>query len=792
MSIQSHSRCIDVLVCPSSSLKKRWKGENELDEKKRNPFTAINIKYGPTFINSSLPGKGFFFFNNGSKSSLKSILSLNKYPRNDMSMSFWMRWVNDTQREPSPFSMNFKTGNTFSMINLRNISFSVNDQLLFSGVSIPDEQWHHLVLMKSNTQFEFLLDGVSVFNSSLNSNFIFPSMSSLTFGERVCSQCNSSKDFFHGEMDEIFIFKRKLTNFESKTLFQKDIFCYDKSSKDLQVCSGKGSCVEPDVCQCQSGYSGYNCEILNQCNGNTVLDPLYCNGNGNCSDNNMCQCNPGFHGDNCQHLNLCNGMNYFNSSSCNKRGKCLFSNKCQCNLGYTGEDCEFKLKYFPLTCSSSGCIATSSLSFLSNGHRFISGVVSVYVDQTDFSSFNQFVEYIKLNNQVIKNRCDPGLSNQCGSLRYPCLEEYKVTSEPFNISGKISSGVVANPCNQQLFSANVSLGYLEKLNYCFSKEGNASNVCSSHGKCVKDDQCLCDAGYTGIQCESTIQCFSISTFNASVCSGKGKCISQDVCQCNQAGFYGKDCGLFNCFGTSRNESNVCSSHGQCTGINQCTCLPSFEGVQCEYPKSNLTQKNFTTTLTCSGVGCLASGELKLNLKKDSILSNVFLDVFVEQVNFNHPTKYIEWISVNNLKILENCRPVMNEKVCGAYFSCLSGVNLLKEFPELSPLTSIQLGVKLSNNVTDLCSNGMSVVVNMDYTEKREIVPPISFGSPFDFYPIFILVVVASLVLILGVLFVVLLIFSTLYYFISYRMSHPPGEKLGNENEPKQEMEMKEY
>jgi hypothetical protein len=47
-------------------------------------------------------------------------------------------------------------------------------------------------------------------------------------------------------------------------------------------------------------------------------------------------------------------------------------------------------------------------------------------------------------------------------------------------------------------------------------------------------------------------------------------------------------------------------------------------------------------------------------------------------------------------------------------------------------------------------------------------------------------------LILGVLFFVLLIFSTLYYFISYRMSHPPGEKLGNENEPKQEIEMKEY
>src|SRR5690606_7596190 len=72
-----------------------------------------------------------------------------------------------------------------------------------------------------------------------------------------------------------------------------------------------------------------------------------------------------------------------------------------------------------------------------------------------------------------------------------------------------------------------------------------NEVCSGHGKCVNWNQCACDEGYYGSECQfssSSTICFGKESTDPTVCSGNGTCIANDTCSCNEE-YYGQECEL---------------------------------------------------------------------------------------------------------------------------------------------------------------------------------------------------------------------------------------------------------
>ena len=74
---------------------------------------------------------------------------------------------------------------------------------------------------------------------------------------------------------------------------------------------------------------------------------------------------------------------------------------------------------------------------------------------------------------------------------------------------------------------------------CFGLLNTDPNVCSGHGSCVAEDTCVCELGYSGMQCESTT-CFGLSSSDPNVCSGHGTCVALDTCVC-EASYSGSEC-----------------------------------------------------------------------------------------------------------------------------------------------------------------------------------------------------------------------------------------------------------
>ncbi|KAG2394167.1 hypothetical protein C9374_003931 [Naegleria lovaniensis] len=61
---------------------------------------------------------------------------------------------------------------------------------------------------------------------------------------------------------------------------------------------------------------------------------------------------------------------------------------------------------------------------------------------------------------------------------------------------------------------------------------NISNVCSGRGTCINNDDCSCNSGYMGNNCESRLACNGLLPTDPNVCSANGKCIAIDSCVCN--------------------------------------------------------------------------------------------------------------------------------------------------------------------------------------------------------------------------------------------------------------------
>jgi len=155
-----------------------------------------------------------------------------------------------------------------------------------------------------------------------------------------------------------------------------------------------GKCVENNKCQCNTGWSGANCDVpvcnpicnplkgkcasvnnVNQCQCNAgstgptcdlpTCTPA-CAVNGICSSINKCTCRNGWTGAQCTVPPVCYTLKATNPLVCSAHGSCIGLNRCKCRPGFYGLKCQslhvcWTLKTTnPLACSGNGtCIGTN-------------------------------------------------------------------------------------------------------------------------------------------------------------------------------------------------------------------------------------------------------------------------------------------------------------------------------------------------------------------------------------------------------------------------------------------------
>ncbi|KAK7084763.1 hypothetical protein SK128_016635, partial [Halocaridina rubra] len=105
-------------------------------------------------------------------------------------------------------------------------------------------------------------------------------------------------------------------------------------------CRNGGTCLDTGddqfVCQCPSGYTGQYCEISGQ-----SCSDRPCGNGATCVDTSMgyqCKCRPGYEGANCERA-----VNECASDPCLNGGSCVDEHdgfQCVCHVGYTGSRCQ--------------------------------------------------------------------------------------------------------------------------------------------------------------------------------------------------------------------------------------------------------------------------------------------------------------------------------------------------------------------------------------------------------------------------------------------------------------------
>ena len=128
---------------------------------------------------------------------------------------------------------------------------------------------------------------------------------------------------------------------------------------------------------------------------------------------------------------------------------------------------------------------------------------------------------------------------------------------------------------------------------CNEIDNCGSVTCSGHGKCVDGVNsfiCNCDPGFTGVECQDSINDCIEQGVN---CSGNGKCMdgmNTFSCSCDP-GFTGELCqtNIDDCVGVN------CSGNGVCVDdVNSftCQCSPGFSETMCTKGMLNYVYRSY--------------------------------------------------------------------------------------------------------------------------------------------------------------------------------------------------------
>eukprot|EP00808_Paulinella_micropora_P022825 g77586.t1 len=323
------------------------------------------------------------------------------------------------------------------------------------------------------------------------------------------------------------------------------------------MCSHRGSC-EKGVCACQEGYSGSDCSL--NC-------PAVCLEHGTCLDGH-CDCHEGYTGTWCEET-ACTSAE--GGVECSGHGLCL-QDVCYCELGWAGELCEVKV--CPNQCSGKGlcvdghCVCqpgSDEASFLweegnhiSPQHLHLSDLTYQQLDQALLSS--------------LPNLTPIGLA--CESVR--CASD----------CGQ------GGWCDQQSGACLCRAGYAGFRHFdCAYKLCDSATVCSGHGVCVGDQECVCDPGQA-ISSSANLQVGWTGGWIGSNCSqplcpnncsqdlAQGVCTARG-CHCSK-GFWGADCFKKECPHTFVGAQYLrCGGEerGSCYA-GRCACWPRWTGAAC--------------------------------------------------------------------------------------------------------------------------------------------------------------------------------------------------------------------
>ncbi|PAV61443.1 hypothetical protein WR25_01780 [Diploscapter pachys] len=322
----------------------------------------------------------------------------------------------------------------------------------------------------------------------------------------------------------------------------------------LNYCSGKGQCVD-NICICNMGYIGFNCsipigcecsehgvcDIFNRCNclegwtGKNCSTPICrnnCTNNGKCIDRNKCECNPGWKGEFCDepycHESTCDhghceGPNCVcdrdwigsrchipKCSNCSLNGYCTAPERCSCFEGFGGKDCSI--------CSLTSCQACDfdcdhgtcdSITKTCTCHNKWSGGACDLCPQGNCVQTSR-VFYIQPS---AAERQDVNAVVNVYGIEFPITNDhvYSCIYGATVIKGqRITSGLVRCPVPSNMTSgrhifaiapgsSQLSIETMDKNTIHFTfYDGCIESLCK--GTCL-GPQCLCQNGYSGINCE---------------------------------------------------------------------------------------------------------------------------------------------------------------------------------------------------------------------------------------------------------------------------------------------------
>ncbi len=120
-------------------------------------------------------------------------------------------------------------------------------------------------------------------------------------------------------------------------------YCYDIKANDKSVCSGHGSCIGVDECKCNRWeWMGADCSITH-CFDTMSNETYACSGHGSCIGLDECECDDGWMGLDCSITHCFGFTSNLPDRVCSGKGKCARHNKCHCVDGFGGNKCQIRL-----------------------------------------------------------------------------------------------------------------------------------------------------------------------------------------------------------------------------------------------------------------------------------------------------------------------------------------------------------------------------------------------------------------------------------------------------------------
>eukprot|EP01080_Neovahlkampfia_damariscottae_P010768 gene10768-3387_t len=165
------------------------------------------------------------------------------------------------------------------------------------------------------------------------------------------------------------------------------------------------------------------------------------------------------------------------------------------------------------------------------------------------------------------------------------------------------TGVNIKKVNERIIQISAGGSFsaiLKKTIYCWGYSQFSAQVCSGFGVCSDSNNCTCNTGHFGYNCND-FMCNGINSTFPSVCSGNGTCNGYNNCTCN-SGFYGSNCenSIVDCHGKQSNSADVCSGNGICHSLNNCSCFNNYSGMNCNITSCNGIENKNTSVCSSNG------------------------------------------------------------------------------------------------------------------------------------------------------------------------------------------------